>query len=381
MEHKMAKNTVRFFLVLLMVFNGYLAFSAVPIEWSELGNISAADARARLISAAESYLGTPYRYGGLDSKGIDCSGLIYVSFRDGLRVTVPRTAERLYTWTERIATEELQPGDLVFFVTDGSSVSHVGIFIGNGQFIHSASDGPKTGVMYSRLDESYWHRTYKGAGRALPKDGTYSGSTTTPSGGSSSNAGLSSGNAGTSSGNSTWGTGDGWSSSAQGLFIGAGLTGAFGTSKDAATFRGLGGQAKIGYKGMFNWPIQAAFEVRPIWDSYLENFRLAFTISVGNDYVQVFAGPAVVFGEPRSDLGYTNTKSPAFGWLGEVGVSLCMKPIEFKSGGLSFMLEVSWLPHIGSGGTIFSTDGMTGFASDFVSNMHFSIGLRYMWML
>jgi probable lipoprotein NlpC len=133
-----------------------------------LADVSATDARERFISAAQNYRGVPYRYGGLDRTGLDCSGLVFLSFRDSLQVEVPRRAEDLYHWTERLETDDMQPGDLVFFRRNGH-VFHVGIYIGEGWFFHSASSGPQTGVMYSRLDENFWSRNYAGAGRALPQ--------------------------------------------------------------------------------------------------------------------------------------------------------------------------------------------------------------------
>ena len=132
-----------------------------------LADISAKDARALLIKAAQQYRGLPYRYGGLDRRGLDCSGLVFLSFRDSLQVEVPRRAEDLYHWTERLEREQIQPGDLVFF-EQGGRIFHVGIYIGEGWFFHSASSGPKTGVLYSRLDEDFWSRNYAGAGRAMP---------------------------------------------------------------------------------------------------------------------------------------------------------------------------------------------------------------------
>ncbi|MCL2478457.1 MAG: C40 family peptidase, partial [Treponema sp.] len=147
-----------------------LLFPAAPIQTASLGSMSAGSARSRLITAAQAYLGTVYRYGGMDLSGIDCSGLIYASFRDALRITVPRTTAALYSWAEKIPAGEMEPGDLVFFITTGPGISHVGIYIGKGTFIHAPSEGNRTGVLYSSLDDSYWRRTFAGAGRALPYD-------------------------------------------------------------------------------------------------------------------------------------------------------------------------------------------------------------------
>jgi len=143
-------------------------FATVPIQERALQGISAAEARRKLLATAESCLGIPYRYGGIDRRGLDCSAFVYLSFREAFQYSIPRTSEAIYNWAQKIETSELQPGDLVFFVTAGSRISHVGIYVGGGRFIHSASHGPRTGVIYSRLNESYWARTYRGAARALP---------------------------------------------------------------------------------------------------------------------------------------------------------------------------------------------------------------------
>jgi len=127
-------------------------------------------ARERLLSVALSYKGTPYRLGGTTRRGMDCSGFVYRSFREALGVSVPRTSESMFLWTERIRLEEIQPGDLVFFRTTGTArITHVGIYTGDGYFIHSASQGRRTGVIFSGLGEPYWAGVYAGAGRALPR--------------------------------------------------------------------------------------------------------------------------------------------------------------------------------------------------------------------
>ena len=127
-------------------------------------------ARLRVIEVSKKYLGTPYRYNGISALGIDCSGLIYLSFNEALGVSLPRSSSGLYTWTVRTTIERAQPGDLLFFRTGASiSITHVGLYLGNRLFIHTASSGSNTGVIYSSLDESYWARAYAGAGRAFPE--------------------------------------------------------------------------------------------------------------------------------------------------------------------------------------------------------------------
>jgi len=171
------------FIALQAIFAGQLAaapldtgFALAPKESASQAEKDAAyqEARSRLLAAAGKYEHTPYRYGGKDRKGLDCSGLVALSFLDALGISVPRSAENLYSWVEKVPIDNAQPGDLVFFrTTKTNKISHVGIFTGDGRFIHSASEGPVTGVIYSRLDEKYWSRTYAGAGRAFPAVGIY----------------------------------------------------------------------------------------------------------------------------------------------------------------------------------------------------------------
>jgi len=141
------------------------AASATPAERARAVN----QARERLLAVARGYAGTRYLLGGTTRRGMDCSGFVYRSFHSALGVSLPRTSESMFLWTARISLAEIQPGDLVFFRTTGTArITHVGIYVGDGTFIHSASAGRNTGVIFSRLDEPYWTRTYAGAGRALP---------------------------------------------------------------------------------------------------------------------------------------------------------------------------------------------------------------------
>ncbi|MDR2596646.1 MAG: C40 family peptidase [Treponema sp.] len=133
-------------------------------------DLAYSEARNKVINAAIKYENTPYRYGGISSSGLDCSGLIYVSFKDALGVSLPRSASSLYSWVEKIPFEKAQPGDLLFFKTNSTGkISHVVLYLGNRRFIHAASFGKRTGVIYTTLDEGSWLRTYAGAGRAFPE--------------------------------------------------------------------------------------------------------------------------------------------------------------------------------------------------------------------
>ena len=341
--------------------------SAVPVQGGSLNGAGAAEARLRLISVAESFLGTPYRYAGLERSGMDCSGLVYTSFREALNVLIPRTAETIYNWTEKIATNELQPGDLVFFITTGQKISHLGIYTGEGRFIHSASEGPQTGVMYSRLDEPYWERTYHGAGRALPWD-TEAAQTMAGARGGNYRAADSTSNSGGSAKPSV-----AWAD--PGLYAGIGVAWTWGGFIEGApsVFRGFATLATLGYK----WPkYRIGLELRPEWDRALGVFRLPITLSAGTDYFQVFGGPAISFGDPSLSLSGGERYYKGGGeWRWELGLSFSVPFIKIRSGALAVYGELAWQPYHWAEGDKFS------FRPDFTANSRLSTGFRYLWHL
>lgn len=117
-----------------------------------------------LVAEAARWLGVPYKYAGNDKKGVDCSGLTSQVFLKTLNVKMPRSSREQQQWCINIRKENLQPGDLVFFATgsDRNRVSHVGIYIGNGDIIHASSS---RGVIISNLTEAYYLKRYHSSGR------------------------------------------------------------------------------------------------------------------------------------------------------------------------------------------------------------------------
>ena len=118
---------------------------------------------------AKKFNGTRYKYGGTTKRGMDCSGLIYTSFKDN-DVNVPRTTADLRSYGDWVDLKEVNVGDLVFFATKKNSrnVNHVGIVTnvrpGNVEFIHASSS---RGVMISSLAEKYWYFAFVQARRVL----------------------------------------------------------------------------------------------------------------------------------------------------------------------------------------------------------------------
>ncbi|WLR55445.1 SH3 domain-containing C40 family peptidase [Mesobacillus subterraneus] len=119
-----------------------------------------ANYKATAISAAKSNLGVKYKWGGNNPNGFDCSGLVTYSFAKA-GVTLPRTAGEMYNVGTKVTS--YQPGDLLFYATSGGKkVTHVAIYIGNGQMIHSATSN---GVSIANLNNSYWKPRFIGAKR------------------------------------------------------------------------------------------------------------------------------------------------------------------------------------------------------------------------
>jgi cell wall-associated NlpC family hydrolase len=111
-------------------------------------------------------VGTMYRFGGAEpATGFDCSGLVQYVYRQVTGVTLPRTAKSLSAVGQKIPLVTLQPGDLVFFNTRRFAFSHVGIYIGNNQFIHAPRTGERVEV--SMIDSRYWQRHFNGARRLV----------------------------------------------------------------------------------------------------------------------------------------------------------------------------------------------------------------------
>lgn len=113
-----------------------------------------------LLTSYNDWKGTRYRLGGESKKGIDCSAFTQTVFLDSLGINLPRSTTGQKKIGIKISKSELKKGDLVFFRKN----RHVGIYIGNGQFMHASSS---QGVTISSLDETYWMRTYTQSRRVL----------------------------------------------------------------------------------------------------------------------------------------------------------------------------------------------------------------------
>ncbi|MCL2230712.1 MAG: C40 family peptidase [Treponema sp.] len=322
--------------------------------------------RLRVIEASRVYLGTPYRYGGMSNTGVDCSGFVGLSFYDVLGVSLPRSASAMYTWSERIPIERAQPGDLLFFRTSNSNnITHVGLFLGNRTFIHAASDGPRTGVIYSTMDETYWANCYAGAGRAFPETTPFTVDGGAAVSGNSSQPNRSGGTQTASSRSQ-----NGNNRVLLGLAFAPSWSGVLNTDN---VIRGYASQICLsseitiaGKKNVFG------LEVRPEYDGALGVFRLPITISWGmGDNFRIFAGPVLSYGDAvlyteDGDRRYNGGTS----WLGAIGVTVLPFIAKTPAGEFAPYIEAAWQSY-------FIENQKFNLLYDFSAGFRLSTGLRW----
>lgn len=131
--------------------------------------------KENIVDYAKKFIGVPYKWGGTTPKGFDCSGFLVYVFKE-YDVQLPRTSADQYKRGESVDRNGLVPGDIVFFTTYKPGPSHVGLYIGDNEFIHASNNG----VTISSLDKSYYKTRYIGAKRYLNNEQVKSAFAATP---------------------------------------------------------------------------------------------------------------------------------------------------------------------------------------------------------
>jgi cell wall-associated NlpC family hydrolase len=147
-------------------FAGFKQAEAAVVPASYASSAVANDWGDRLVSRAMKYLGTPYRYGGTSPSGFDCSGFVYYLYGAVFGQSIPRMPHEMAREGRPVARSDLKRGDLVFFGYRGT-FTHVGIYAGNGQFVHATHRGSP--VQVNALDGDYYRDRYMTAVRLSPQ--------------------------------------------------------------------------------------------------------------------------------------------------------------------------------------------------------------------
>lgn len=148
---------------------GLLAERGLVAQFTQMSK-SVGNQASDLVVNAMGYLGVPYKRGGNSSAGFDCSGFVRAMYESTLGLVLPHNAKAQAAATEKIDRSELQPGDLVFYNTLRKAFSHVGIYIGEGKFIHSPRSGGQ--VRIENMNDAYWVKRFNGARRVNPETHT-----------------------------------------------------------------------------------------------------------------------------------------------------------------------------------------------------------------
>lgn len=152
--------------ILIFILALLSACSATPVKQaptSTVGAVTTDATQTRLEEHFATWRGTPYRMGGLNNRGIDCSGFVYITYRDVFGVTLPRTTQLLAKTGSEIPRQQIRMGDLLIFKT-GKKQKHVGIYVGNGKFLHASTS---KGVIASNMNSDYWSDAFRQSRRVL----------------------------------------------------------------------------------------------------------------------------------------------------------------------------------------------------------------------
>ena len=326
----------------------------IPVFCTTMSAAQAKVYRENFVSMAKQKVGSPYVYGAVGPDTFDCSGLIYFCAREAANKQLPRTAKALYSYCRIVKDSNREVGDLLFFKTTASgNVSHVGIYIGNNQFISAISDGPNTGVIISSLKQDYWKGKYIGAGQFLPsgKSGFEDEEDIIEEiavldSNSSDRTSSSSGKSGNFKGSSFYNSNASWKDSI--VFDGSvSASWSFISPKRFLfMFRGIDSSFNA---RITKWPLEPGLGFGFKWSAGTDVFQfpilLSFTL---NDFVRFYAGP--VFTAGNAKLVDTDKDISASIFPGIIGVSFSTPAIDAGKVKLQFVQDINYSVFNNTGG-------------------------------
>ena len=302
--------------------------------------------REKFVAESKKYVGSPYVYGAVGPDTFDCSGLVYFVARESIQKQLPRTAKALYNYCRIVPDKDKEIGDLLFFKTNNTApITHVGIYIGNNQFISAISDGPNTGVIISSLKQDYWKPKYVACGQFI-KSGKAKGSSGSGeqdfdyeedfvddgAGGVAKSGGSGAGGAGASgAGGFSWNAVKADAT----LFCDWSLI-----SPNSFMFqwRGIDLQTNVRYS---KWALEpgVGFALRFNYGLGVFQMPILFSSTV-NDYFRFYAGPVITFGNPRMMVTGDEIKASVF--PGILGVSFSTPALEVAKAKIQVVQDISY---------------------------------------
>ncbi|MCR4733526.1 MAG: C40 family peptidase [Treponema sp.] len=296
-------------------------------------------AREKFVDAAKILVGKPYLYGAVGPESFDCSGLIYYTARESVKVQLPRTAKAIYSYVRIVPEEQREIGDLLFFCTSSTeTINHVGIYIGNNQFISAISDGENTGVIVSSLRQTYWKDKYRSTGQFLPSgkildvieesdSETFEEEVVLPESQTNSD-GEKKVESNQSAGSNNKISVSKKASFADNLLFDSSVGidwNLISKRQFAFKYRGIDAFLHARYAA---WNLEPGFAFLFRFNYALDNFQLPIVLTLSaNDFIRFYAGPVITFGD--SYLPATEEKiKPSF-FPGIIGASISTPALEF----------------------------------------------------
>lgn len=138
------------------------AVSAIKAKYAKILGVPEFELKnEKLYHVIDEWMGVPYKYGGKDKNGIDCSGFSGMIYKTVFGIALPASSNDIYKVSKFVKKYELKEGDLVFFKIDKPTVSHVGVYLANNKFVHATT---RKGVMINDLDEPYYANSFFAGG-------------------------------------------------------------------------------------------------------------------------------------------------------------------------------------------------------------------------
>ncbi len=329
--------------------------------------------REQFVAESKKHVGAPYVLGAIGPDKFDCSGLVYYTARESIKKQLPRTAKALYNYCRIVPDKDKEVGDLLFFKTNNTApITHVGIYIGNNQFISAISDGPNTGVIISSLKQDYWKPKYVACGQFLPSGKRKANSDSNETDFEEEDFVDEKKSSGKSDSNISFKGSSYYNPKAEGLDVLAADASLFcdwsliSPNSFMFQWRGIDLHTNVRYT---KWPLEPGFGLGFRFNYGMGVFQIPLMFSATvNDYFRFYAGPVITFGNARMMVTGEDVKASVF--PGIIGVSLSTPSIAIGKAKAQLVQDISY--------TVFNRpdNSALSFTNSISSGLVFFTGVR-----